>query len=125
MHGRVARPNTATLRRLYVDDGLTLAAMGERLGVAAQTVHNWLVAAGVPRRPNPATTRPDISDEQIIRLYGGGGYAAAEIADRLGCSPSLVYARLARRGIARRPRAPRGRAARPMQSSAISTVRAG
>jgi transposase-like protein len=104
---------------------LTLAAMGERLGVAAQTVHNWLVAAGVPRRPNPATTRPDISDEQIIRLYGGGGYAAAEIADRLGCSPSLVYARLARRGIARRPRAPRGRAARPMQSSAISTVRAG
>jgi hypothetical protein len=30
-----------------------------------------------------------------------------EIADGLGCSPNLVYFRLERRGIARRPRAPR------------------
>jgi transposase len=75
--------------------------------VAAQTVHNWLVAAGVPPRPSPATTRADVRDDQIVRLYEQG-HTAAEIADHLGCSTSLVYFRLERRGIARRPRAPRG-----------------
>jgi transposase-like protein len=94
------------------------------LGVAAQTVHNWLVTAGVPGRPNPATTRADISDEQIIRLYTGGGYTAGEIADRLGCSPSLVYARLVGRGIAHPPRAPHGRV-RPTHAKLAHLYREG
>jgi predicted DNA-binding protein YlxM (UPF0122 family) len=78
-------------------------------GVAAQTVHNWLVAGGVPRRPNPATFRADIDDGETIRLYTQEGHTAAEIAEHLGCSTSLVYERLARRGVDRRPQAPRRR----------------
>ncbi len=73
----------------------------------AQTVHNWLVAGGVPRRPSPARVHSDIDDGEIIRLYTHERHTAAEIAAQLGCSASLVYARLARRGVDRRPQAPR------------------
>jgi len=101
--------DVGTLRRLYVDEGLSLAAMAVRLGVVAQTVHNWLVAGGVPRRPSPGKLRADIDDGEIIRLYTQAGHTAVEIAEQLGCSTSLVYGRLARRGVVRRPRAPRRR----------------
>jgi hypothetical protein len=60
---------------------LSVAAMAGRLGVAAQTVHNWLVAGGVPRRPSPATLHADIDDAEIIRLYTKKGHTAAEIAE--------------------------------------------
>ena len=105
--GSAGRPDEATLWRLYVDEGLTVRAMAKRWGVATQTVHTWPVAAGVPRRPSPATIRGDVRDDEIARLYTRG-HTAAEIAVQLGCSTSLVYFRLERRGIARRPRAPRG-----------------
>jgi hypothetical protein len=60
---------------------LSLAAMAARLGVVAQTVHNWLVAGGVPRRPSVATSRSDIDDREIVRLYTQQGHTAAEIAE--------------------------------------------
>jgi transposase-like protein len=98
------------LSRLYVDEGLSIAVVAARYGVAAQTVHNWLVAAGVPRRPSLATVRHDISEDDIVvRLYVEGGRSAAEIAGQLGCSTSLVYARLGRGGVPRRDRAARRR----------------
>lgn len=83
---------------------MTIVAVAVRFGVAPQTVHNWLVAAGVPRRPSPATVRRDVSDDEIVRLYVDGGLSAAEVAEQLGCSASLVFARLARRGVPRRDR---------------------
>jgi hypothetical protein len=76
----IARPNTETLGCLYHGEGLTIAAIAARFGVAAQTVHNWLVAAGVDRRPSPATRRADLSSRKIVRLYTDGGHTAAEIA---------------------------------------------
>jgi transposase len=83
--------------------------MAARLGVVAQSVHNWLVAGGVPRRSSPARFRSDIGDGEIVRLYSQEGHTAVEIAEQLGCSTSLVYGRLARRGVDRRPQAPRRR----------------
>jgi transposase len=85
-----------------VDEGLTIAAIAARFGAAAQTVHNWLVAAGVPRRPSPTAIRDDIRDDEIVRLYTDAGRAAAAIAREIGCSVSSVYDRLARHGVARR-----------------------
>jgi transposase-like protein len=93
--GRV-RPEAADLSRLYVDEGLTIAAVAARYGVAAQTVHSWLVAAGCAAPASLATVRHDISEDDIVRLYVEGGRSAAEIAGQLGCSTSLVYARLGR-----------------------------
>jgi transposase len=104
-----ARPDPGTLSSLYVGEGMTIAAVAARFGVAPQSVHNWLVAAGVPRRPSPATVRRDISDDEIVRLYVDGGLSAVEVAEQLGCSTSLVYARLARLGVPRRDRGARRR----------------
>ena len=59
---RSPRPDAASLRRLYVEEGMTVAALAARLGVVTQTAHNWLVAAGVPRRVSPASARADLSD---------------------------------------------------------------
>jgi transposase len=105
----ITRLDTQTLGRLYRSEGLTIAAIAARFGVAVQTVHNWLVAAGVARRPSPATRRADLSSREIVRLYTNGGHTAAEIAQALGCSPSLVYARLDRARVPRQSRAPRRR----------------
>ena len=102
-------PDVGKLRRLKVDEGLSLAAMAARLEVVAQTVHNWLMAGGVPRQPSPARLPADIGDGEIIRLYTQQGHTAAEIPEQLGCSPSLVYGRPARRGDERRSQAPRRR----------------
>jgi len=64
-------------------------------------VHNWLVAAGVPRRPNAVAPRGDVDDHEVSRLYCGEHCSGTEISN-LGCSAGLVYFRLARPGIERR-----------------------
>ncbi|MFN2504171.1 MAG: helix-turn-helix domain-containing protein [Acidimicrobiales bacterium] len=91
---------------------MTVAALAARLGVSAQTAHNWLVAADVPRRASPATVRVDVSDVEVRRLYELEGWTAAEVAAHLGCGTSTVYARLQGLGVARRPARPR-RSSRP------------
>jgi transposase len=109
---RRRRPDAASLRQLYVEEGMTVAALASGLGVAAQTAHNWLVAADVPRRASPATVRLDVSDVEVRRLYAVEGWTAAEVAAHLGCGTSTVYARLQGLGVARRPAPPR-RSSRP------------
>ena len=96
-------PDTARLRRLYVDEQMTISQVAASLGVAPQTVHNRLVAAQIPRRPSPSTPRTDITDDEIRRLYVDQQWSAPEIAAHLGCGTSTVYARLDRLGVARRP----------------------
>jgi transposase-like protein len=123
--GPAGRPDAATLWSLYVDEGLTIAALAKQWGVAAQTVGNWLVAAGVPRGASAATPRNDIRDDQIVRLYTEAGCTAAQIAERLGCSTSLVYFRLARHGVARRPGHAGSASAPPTPSSPTSTTTVG
>jgi transposase len=102
-------PDPATLRRLYIDEGLTVAAVAARLGVAHGTAHKWLLAAGVPMRPPVSTPRTDVSDDDIRRLYTSEGQTAAEIAAHLGCPATTVYNRLQRLGVPRRPAVPRTR----------------
>ena len=96
-------PEPATLRRLYTDEGLTVAAVADRLGVANGTAHKWLFAAGVPMRPPATTPRTDVDDEDIRRLYTSEGQTAAEIAAHLGCPTTTIYNRLQRLGVPRRP----------------------
>ena len=100
-------PEPATLRRLYADEGLTVAAVAVRLGVAHGTAHKWLLAAGVPMRLPAATPRTDVDDEDIRRLYVIEGWTAAEIAAHLDCPATTVYDRLQRLGVPRRPAVPR------------------
>jgi hypothetical protein len=98
----VGRPDVATLVTAYVDDNQPIPALAVQFGVAPQTVHNWLVAAGVPRRPSAVAPRGDVDDNEISRLYCDEHRSGAEISNLLGCSAGLVYFRLARLGIERR-----------------------
>jgi predicted DNA-binding protein YlxM (UPF0122 family) len=103
----MSTPETDLLRRLYVDEQLTIGEVAATLGVAAQTVHNRLVAAQIARRASPSTPRTDISDDEIRRLYIDRCWSAAEIAAHFGCGASTVYTRLDGMRLARRPARPR------------------
>ncbi len=48
----------------------------------------------------------DSNSEEVKRLYLESGLTAAEVAARLGCSPTTVFRRLAALGVPRRPRGP-------------------
>ena len=78
---------------------MSVAALGTRLGVAAQTAHNWLVAGGVPRREPAVAARVEVSDVEVRRLSELECWTAAEVAAHVGCSTSRVYARLQRLGV--------------------------
>jgi len=98
----VGRPDVATLVTGYVDDNQSIPALAVEVGVAPQTVHNWLVAAGVPRRASAVMPRGDVDDDEVRRLYCDEDRSGAEISKLRGCSADLVYFRLARLGIERR-----------------------
>jgi predicted DNA-binding protein YlxM (UPF0122 family) len=105
-------PKIDLLRRLYVDESMTIAEVAATLGVAPQTVHNRLVAAEIPRRPSPSTPRADLRDDEIRRLYIDDEWSAAEIAAHFACGTSTVYGRLDRMRVPRRATVV-GRSARP------------
>lgn len=102
-----ARPTPDTLRQWYVIEHLTIAQIAEQIGVAPQTIHNWLIAASIPRRAASATLRDDLHDQTIRHLYVRERLSAAEIGARLGCATSTVLRRLERSGIPRRAARPR------------------
>ena len=60
----VKTSETDRLRRLYVDEQMTISQVAASLGVAPQTVHNRLVAAQIPRRPSPSTPRSDVTGDE-------------------------------------------------------------
>jgi hypothetical protein len=62
----------ANLRRLYVDEGLSLSAIAARYGCALTTVWRHAVAAGLERREaggTPLHTRADFSGDACERAY--------------------------------------------------------
>lgn len=97
---RGGRPSADELRRLYEDCHLSLRQIGQRFSVTPQAVREWLIAAGIPRRPGGAPT-PTVESGRLVELYSQG-LSGPEVAARLGCSSATVYRRLAAAGIARR-----------------------
>jgi transposase-like protein len=57
----------ATLVAAYVDDNQSIPALAVEFGVAPQTVHNWLVAAGVPRRQRGRAARRRGDQAALLR----------------------------------------------------------
>lgn len=94
---------TGELRRMYVEEGLTLAEIAGRLGVAPQTVWNRLRAQSIPTRPSPSTPRSDLDAKEVARLYVEQGMSAPAIARAVGCGVATVYSRLDAAGVSRRP----------------------
>lgn len=101
---RQINPGTATLRRLYIDDGLSLRQIGGRHGVSPQAVEGWLQSAGIARRA-PGAQAPTWDADEPVALYRDG-WGAPRIARHLGCSTPTVYQRLQAAGVPRRVATP-------------------
>jgi hypothetical protein len=64
-----------------------------------------VVRTVIPRPYCPEMRRLDVDTQEIVRLYVEEGLRGAAIADRLGCTPSIVYSRLESAGVRRSRRA--------------------
>jgi transposase-like protein len=115
-HGLTLRPTAQSapgldaigedgLRSLYVEEGLTLVEIAERVGCSPGAVGKRLRRAGVKMRPRGGPARPpDESDvvERLRELYVEQGLSVLEVARRFGRSRDWVITRLERFGLPRR-----------------------
>ncbi|WP_194891174.1 hypothetical protein [Catenulispora pinisilvae] len=94
---RRRRPvSEAELRRLYLEEKVSVRALSKRWQVSTGTVDRWLAAAG-------AITPPDGLDTAKLRRLYDAGLPVREIARRLGCPVTALDAALTHAGIPRRP----------------------
>jgi transposase len=100
--GRPLPPPAAELRRRYAADGVTIAQLATRYGLAASTVRRWLADAGIPRRlPGRPSQAPD--REELARLYQAEGLSTTQIGERYGVSQQTALRWLRAADVALRP----------------------
>lgn len=111
------------LERLYLDEGLSLRQVAERLGPPAtkRIVQRALQRYEIPLRPPhpPASKQGLMSRELLERLYVDEGRNLEEIAVIVGVSVSTVKSRMKRLEIPRRKGAWRGVGDRPPMTKAL------
>lgn len=99
---RPPRPEPPLLRRLYVTEGFSIAAIAERLAVAPGVIRAALDADGITvSRPGWSGSTPPapINEKQLRELYVDQQMSTRQVADKLNCTPARVLAALKRHGI--------------------------
>lgn len=100
----VSRVPDDEVRRLYVEEELSLEQVGERLGFTGVTIRDRLIALGIPRRPPRPTAeiktgRParkvELPIEEIRRLRDEEKLSLRQIAKQLGVPRTTVQRQLA------------------------------
>jgi transposase len=106
------RGSRAELRRLYEQQRLTPAEIGERLGVSGRTIRTWLQRAGIALRPGWERRRRHLppADTELRRCYLDEGLTIAQLAARYGVSATTAKRWLDKAGIPRRAAGRRSRA---------------
>jgi len=91
-----AKGDLEEMRRLFLNEGLTLQQVAERMGVSRQAVHSRFTRAGIPTR------RPDVVSLEVLndtrRMYEDEGFSIERIARHFGIKILLARKRLARAG---------------------------
>jgi excisionase family DNA binding protein len=124
------RGSRAELRRLYEQQRLTPAEIGERLGASGRTIRTWLQQAGIALRPGWERRRRHLppADTELRRCYHEEGLTITQLAARYGVSATTVRRWLDNGGIPRRAagrssRAPSGEELRRLyQQEGLSTT---
>jgi transposase-like protein len=83
-----------TLRRMYVEEGMSMADIGDELGCSDQTISDWLQRLGINARDTGGQYPDDCPwrDENVLRdMYVEKEMSTHDIADQLGCSPPTVF----------------------------------
>lgn len=99
-------PKVASLRQLYVNEGLSVGEVAHRLGLSRGRVTAALDAAGISRRRpgwTEGTPPAPITAEQLTELYVEDGKTVREVAAVLDTTTTRVNAALRRQGIPRQP----------------------
>jgi transposase len=98
------RGSQAELHRLYEQQRLTPAEIGERLGVSGRTIRTWLQQAGIALRPRRERRRHHLppTDVELRRCYLDEGLTIAQVAARYGVSATTARRWLGNAGIPRR-----------------------
>jgi transposase len=111
--GVTRRVSPAELRRLYEQQRLVPAEIGERVGVSGRTVRTWLQQLGVPLRPKHERRRRHLppTPAQLRRRYLADDLSIGQLAAHYGVSASTVRRWLKNAGIPGRP--PGGRSKAP------------
>lgn len=93
-----------TMRRLYVDQQLSIPEIADELEIGTTTVENWLERHGIDTRDRGG--KPDdaaYKDADLIReLYREKDLSRDEIADRLDCTVGDVRYTIEKHGIEKR-----------------------
>lgn len=91
------------LRRLYLDEYLTPAAIAEKMGCSSEGIRAMLRRAKIPLRNISQARRAlfgiEIPCDQLQRLYEDGNLSADQIARQVQCSGASVRRRLRECGI--------------------------
>lgn len=102
--GKVTKPepwrDEEVLRRLYLEQQLTMAEVAETLQCSRQAVEEWIHRHGIETRSrNPERPAELTEPETLRKLYVEDGMSTYGIADSLGCVPSTVFDWLRQHGI--------------------------
>lgn len=98
----------AEFRRMWEDLSISVAQIGQRLGISQQGVTQRAKSRGLPPRPKRGA-KPACDPAKLRRLYDAD-LSMKDIAAGLGCDRKTVHnycvrLNLARRGSGRRPKA--------------------
>jgi DNA-binding transcriptional regulator LsrR (DeoR family) len=98
------RGSQLELRRLYEQQRLTPAEIGDRLGVSGRTIRAWLQQAGIALRPGWERRRAHLppANTELRRCYLDEGLTTAQLAARYGVSATTAKRWLDKAGIPRR-----------------------
>jgi transposase-like protein len=96
---RKPNPDADTLRRLYLDEGLTAKEVAARIGMTEKAVSNRLRRAGINRNRTPQA----VTDQTVRALYEDG-LSIRAIAAELGMHQRSVWRHLGQAGVELRPR---------------------
>ncbi len=91
-----------TLRRLYIEEGMTQPEIADEFGCGQSTVSNWLQKFDVKTRSRSdwKTKYPKLHNESWLKVeYQKKERTAPDIADELGCSDSAVLCAVEKAGI--------------------------
>lgn len=78
------------LSRMYLTEGLTLGAIGERVGASAARVRLLLDDAGVTTRLPRTNTPGNLDVDEAVRLYTQDNWPIYKIAQRQGVGPRRI-----------------------------------
>ena len=90
------------LRRMYWDEGLTPAEIGERLFVSETTVRNWIVKLNIPRHVARPRFRGRINyrDKATMESLIKPGFSNRQIANKAGVHVGTIEKWKGRLGLA-------------------------